>query len=511
MKFIQGEHRNQLQLFTSSLDDIISADNEVRVIDVFVNSLNLAEYGFKTDFIENGRPAYHPGDLLKLFIYGYLNRIRSSRALEKECVRNIELMWLMRRLTPDHNTISNFRKNNPKPIRKVFRATVELARHFDLIGAKLIAGDSTKLRAQNSKKNNFNQAKIEKHIQYIDTKLEEYSSILANEDGDNEMQKKAQEKITKHLEQRRKYEQLEQQIKETGQEQVSTSDPDSRLIMTRNNICEVAYNIQTTVDAKHNLPIDFKVTNQNDSKAMGAMVRRATKILNTNNFTALYDKGYHTGTELTYAKKQGVTVMVAVPEVASHAPNHTFDIKYFTYNKENDEYTCPAGNTLATNGNWYNKHNGKTINKIKQYKTKACKTCDFLAQCTSNKLGRQIERSEHAEVMEENKKRVEANLDLYRKRQAIIEHTYGIIKRQWDFYYIMTKKSIKHAQSDVGLMFTAFNLRRIINIIGISRLLEVFKHFLLIFTLICLIVSKFYNKNLQINYLRIIVSYQVLC
>jgi len=139
MKFLQGEHRSQIHLFTNSLDNIISSDNEVRVIDVFVNSLKLSEYGFKTDYIENGRPAYHPGDLLKLFIYGYLNRIRSSRALEKECARNIELMWLMRRLTPDHNTISNFRKNNPKAIRKVFRATVELAKHFDLIGATLIA------------------------------------------------------------------------------------------------------------------------------------------------------------------------------------------------------------------------------------------------------------------------------------------------------------------------------------------------------------------------------------
>jgi len=510
MKFLQGEHRSQIHLFTNSLDNIISSDNEVRVIDVFVNSLKLSEYGFKTDYIENGRPAYHPGDLLKLFIYGYLNRIRSSRALEKECARNIELMWLMRRLTPDHNTISNFRKNNPKAIRKVFRATVELAKHFDLIGATLIAGDSTKLRAQNSKKNNFKQSKIEKHIQYIDTKLEEYSSILANEDGDNQKQKKAQEKIAKHQEQRRKYEQLEQQLKETGEEQVSTSDPDSRLIMTRNNICEVAYNIQTTVDAKHNLTIDFKVTNENDSKAMGAMVRRATKILNTNNFTALYDKGYHTGTELTYAQKQGVTVMVAVPEVASHAPDHNFDIKYFTYNKENDEYTCPAGNTLTTNGNWYNKHNGKTINKIKQYKTKACKTCEFFRQCTTSKQGRQIERSEHAEVMEQNKKRVEENFELYQKRQAIVEHTYGIIKRQWDFYYIMTKKTIKHAQSDVGLMFTALNLRRIINIIGISKLLEVIKHFLLFLAVIYRVLSSFYIKNAQNTCVKINVTYRVL-
>jgi len=184
MKYIIGQDRNQIPLFASSLEDAISQDNEVRLIDMFVGSLKLEDFGFKVNFIENGRPAYQPADLLKLFIYGYLNRIRSSRALEKECGRNIELMWLMKCLAPDHNTISNFRKDNPKAIRRVFRATVQLASHFDLIGGKLVAGDSTKLRAQNSKKNNFNQGKIEKHIAYIDARLEEYSKILASEDKD---------------------------------------------------------------------------------------------------------------------------------------------------------------------------------------------------------------------------------------------------------------------------------------------------------------------------------------
>ena len=185
MKFIQGHNRNQINLFPVSLDQSIEPDNEVRIIDLFVESLSIKNYGFRTDFPENGRPAYHPSDLLKLFIYGYLNKLRSSRDLEKECKRNIEVMWLLRYLKPDHNTISNFRKDNPKAIRKVFRATVEISRHFNLIGGKLIAGDSTKLRAQNSKKNNYNQAKIDRHIAYIDNKLEEYTKALAENDGDN--------------------------------------------------------------------------------------------------------------------------------------------------------------------------------------------------------------------------------------------------------------------------------------------------------------------------------------
>src|SRR5690606_17412620 len=182
MKFIIGKDRNQTEFFC--LEQAVSQDNEVRLIDLFVSSIKLSDFGFEMNFIDNGRPAYHPSDLLRLFIYGYLNRIRSSRQLEKECTRNIELMWLMKGLVPDHNTIANFRKNNPKAIRKIFHATVSLAKNFELIGGKLLAGDSTKLRAQNSKKNNFNAAKIERHLTYIDDKLAEYNTILAEQDND---------------------------------------------------------------------------------------------------------------------------------------------------------------------------------------------------------------------------------------------------------------------------------------------------------------------------------------
>ena len=368
MKCIIGKDRTQTEIFC--LDQLISETNEIRIIDLFVNALSLTEFGFKTEYIDNGRPAYHPSDLLKLYIYGYLNRIRSSRQLEKECKRNIEVMWLMRGLAPDHNTIANFRKNNPRAIQKVFRNTVQIAKHFELIGGNLIAGDSTKLRAQNSKKNNFNEKKIERHIAYIDTRLEEYNTMLSSEDGDKSKVEQIQEKIAKHQYHREKYKQMQQIIKKTECVQISTSDPDSRQMITRNNITEVAYSVQATVDAKHNIPIDFKVTNQNDSKAMGAMARRAKTILGNTNFTALYDKGYHTGTEFEYANKHGIDVLVAFPDVASHAPDIAFDVEHFEYNIEKDEYTCPAGNQLTTNGRRYNKSHGKTVNKVKHYKIK---------------------------------------------------------------------------------------------------------------------------------------------
>lgn len=464
-KFINGTNRNQLPLFASSIDDAIAQDNEIRLIDLFVDSLKLPDFGFAFDFVENGRPAYHPADLLKLFIYGYLNRMRSSRTLEKECSRNIELMWLLKGLVPDHNTIANFRKDNPKAIARVFRATVKLASHFELIGGILVAGDSTKLRAQNSKKNNFNPGKIERHIAYIDAKLEEYNATLAKEDGDAVEKEIIEKKIQKHTTQKQKYIEYQNTIDTTGVTQISTSDPDSRQIMTRNNISEVAYTVQTVVDALHNIPIDFKVTNENDSKAMGGMLRRTKTILGHNNFTAIYDKGYHTGSEFDYANKLGIDVLVAIPGVAAHAPDMAFDVEYFKYDKTTDSYTCPANEILTTNGNWYNKTNGKSITKMKHYKTNACLSCEFFFQCTKNKKGRLIERSQYADLIYQNKVRIENNYEIYRRRQAIVEHPYGVIKRQWDFYYIMTKKTIKHASADVGLIFAAYNLRRIFNLI----------------------------------------------
>ena len=504
MKFIQGQARTQTHLFPISLDASIDQDHEVRLIDIFVDSLNLADYGFKTDFIENGRPAYHPSCLLKLFLYGYLNKIRSSRDLEKECNRNIEMMWLIRSLTPDHNTIANFRRDNKKGIRKVFRSTVELAKTFDLIGGKLVAGDSTKLRAQNSKKNNFNPKKIERHLEYINNKLNEYNEVLASADGDS---KEIKEKVKTQLQRKQKYEAIAQQIKDTEEVQVSTSDPDSRQMITRNNITEVAYCVQTTVDAKHNIPIDFKVTNQNDSKAMGSMVRRAKVILQTTDFTALYDKGYHTGSQFEYADKHHIEVMVAVPNVASHAPDHAYDLEHFIFDKQKDTYTCPQNKVLSTNGNKYNKGKGASIQKVKHYKTKACKTCLVYDQCTkSKKNGRVIERSEYAEIIEQNKQRTLKNRDVYRRRQAIVEHPYGVIKRQWGFYYIMTKKGINRASADVGLIFTAYNLRRIFNLIDPNVLKEFLKeldiYFMIHKRVFKLIVHTFFLQKVRFPFFK---------
>lgn len=473
MKYIQGQNRSQTYLFPVSLDDAIDPENEVRLIDLFVDSLHLGDYGFKVAFVENGRPAYHPADLLKLYIYGYLNKVRSSRDLEKECYRNIEMMWLLNNLKPDHNTISNFRRDNPKAIKKVFRETVRIAKHFNLIGGTLIAGDSTKFRAQNSKKNNFNQKKIDRHLEYIENKLEEYNRTLSENDGDNKGT--VEKEIKKQTQRKEGYKKLEKQLKETGEVQISTSDPDSRQMIIRNHITEVAYNTQTTTDAKHNLPIDYKVTNTNDSKAMGNMLQRAKSILRHNDFTALYDKGYHTGSEFDIADSLGIKVMVAIPgkSVSSQAPDPAYNVENFIYNQQDNTYTCPQGHTLTTNGTW---HRSKSGSIFQQYKTTKCKGCPVREKCTkAKKNGKIIQRREYAQNIENNRIRIESNKDTYKKRQAIAEHPYGTIKRQWGFSYIITKKYLQRASADVGFMLTAYNLRRLINIIGLNRFREYLK------------------------------------
>ena len=503
MQFIQGKNREQSLLFPESLDQIIDQDNEVRIIDLFVESITTEDFKFNIKTTKEGRPAYHPKDLLKLFVYGYLNHIRSSRQLEKECKRNIELMWLMKQLTPDHNTICNFRRDNEKAIRKVFRYTVSIAKQFDLIGGKLIAGDSTKLRAQNSKKNNFNEHKIERHLAYIDAKLGEYNKALAEADEDLSTEqagnkKIMQEEIKKHQGRKDKYQNMQQELEQTGEPQISTSDPESRQLMTRNNISEVAYSVQTVVDAKHNLPIDYKVTNQNDSRAMSGMLRRTKTILGTTDFTAVYDKGYHTGCEIKMAVTSGINIMVAIPGIASVAPDANYNMSHFIYDEINDTYTCPQNKILTTNGNAYQKSKNRNFYTVKHYKTDACSDCPARSLCTKNVKGRLIERSEFAPYIEQNRINIEANSLVYKRRQSIVEHPYGTIKRQWGFYYVITKRGMKRASADVGFMFVAYNLRRLMNIVDKTLLTQFLKELVFLIFEILASVKAFIFKTRRI-------------
>ena len=288
--------------------------------------------------------------------------------------------------------------------------------------------------------------------------------------ADDDKKEQIKKEIQKQNKRKQNYKQIEQQLKESGEKQVSISDPESRNIMIRNNICEVAYSVQTTVDAKNNIPFDYKVTNTNDSKAMGDMLKRAVDILGNNNFTALYDKGYYDGAEFKTAYNLGVTALVAVRGLASssRAPDLKYNVKHFVYDKQNDEYIGPQGYLLKTSGVWYQNKNAK----FKQYKTKSCLNCKVRKRCTKSKTGKLISRTEHSWLLERNQRLANENKTLYKQRKAIVEHPYGTIKRQT--MGISTKKGMHRASADVGLMFTAYNFRRLINILGQENLKKYF-------------------------------------
>lgn len=466
MEYQQGRDRQQLTLYTTCLDDMVGQENTVRAIDAFVNSLDLAELGFRV-LPAQGRPPYNPADLLKLYLYGYMNRMRSSRVLELECARNIELIWLMGNLKPDHNTIARFRKDNPKAIKRVFRATVSFAKNHDLIGATLLAGDSTKLRAQNSKKNNYNKKKVARHIEYIDNKLAQHEKELVQADGYTYKQDEVKKEIKHRKAQRKKYEALAQRLEgdnSSENPQISTSDPDSRHQIVRGTITEVSYTAQTMVDEKHKLLVDGKLTAENDKKAMGMMLRRSKSILGSNHFIALFDKGYHTGSEFKIAYDLGVDTLVAIPEIGrtSQAPDPNYNAEHFLYDRHSDCYTCPQGHTLTSNGSWYKARNYR----FRQFKTKACKGCAVRHLCTTAKQnGKIIQRSEFTTYIQGNKQRVALAPETYKKRQALVEHPFGTIKRQWGFDHIITKRGIEVASADFSLIITAYNLKRIFNIL----------------------------------------------
>ncbi len=442
---------------------MVGAENTVRAIDAFVDGLDMEKLGFRAS-AHKGRPPYDPADLLKLYIYGYLNRMRSSRRLELECARNIEVIWLLGNLRPDHNTINRFRKDNPKAIKRVFHATVSIARNHDLIGAALIAGDSTKLRAQNSKKNNYNKKKARRHLDYIDRKLEEHNEALSRADGDEKVE--LEREMRSRKEQRHKYQTIARELDTdttSDNPQLSTSDPDSRHQIVRGAVTEVCYTAQTTVDADHKLLVDYKITNQNDKKAMGNMLRRAKTILGCNTFTALYDKGYHTGSEFRTASDLGIATLVAIPAIGrkSQAPDPAYNVEHFRYHRDADTYTCPQGHILKSNGSWYRTRNYR----FKQYKTNACKSCPVRHLCTTAKQnGKIVQRSEFTRYIEENGERVAADPQTYKKRQALVEHPFGTIKRQWGFDHIITKRGIERAGADFGLMAIAYNMKRFINL-----------------------------------------------
>lgn len=474
----KGTDRNQLYLLPPTLDDFISEDNPVRIIEAFVDTLDFEKLQFKkVRTKEKGCRPYHPGDLLKLYIYGYSNRIRTSRKLQWECIRNVELMWLMRTLQPSARTIAYFRSDNKRALKLVFRQFITLTIKWDLVEANLLASDGSKLRAVNSKKNNFNENKIAFHFRRIDEKITEYLKELDRQDKlESGIQKENVSKTLQELkDRRRKYEELQKKLKETGEDQISTSDEEARLLMIRGQITEVSYNVQTTVDSKHNLVIDVKATNNNDKKMACEMGRRAKAITGKKDFDHLMDKGYHDGETISKCQEHGLRTLIAEPSASrsSDIPTPEFYNDKFIYNKQTDSYTCPSGAILKTNGREYKIKSWSGYSLVKQYKTRNCSSCASHGQCTKSpkNRGRIIQRSLYQDAVDLNNQRVMLEKEKYRKRQEMVEHPFGIIKRQWGYDHVLMK-GIDKVEAESNLIFLCYNLKRVIKILGFKEFMK---------------------------------------
>ena len=489
MNHIQGTDRHQITF--SSLDEQICKENPVRIIDAFVEKLDLGLLGFvskppksndgqeqKTSNPMDGRPSFHPKTLLKLYFYGYFNGIRSSRRLERECSRNIEVRWLLGGLVPNYHTIADFRKDNPKALKNCFKLYTLFLKEAGLIGGKTVAVDGSKFRASNSKKNNYSQSKIDRHLSYIEQKTEEYLQQLDQADAKElteEQIQLIQEKLDYFKENKIRYEELGERLQQSGETQISTTDPDAKALLVQGQVVEVSYNVQAAVDDKHNLVVATHVINRNDRNALHDISKEGKDNISSEGFTVLADKGYHNGREIQQCQQDGIQTIVAPNEIVNSNKFGTTEdylVTKFIYHPDTDSYTCPQGKTLTTTGKWHNKTRQRDSHLFKKYRTPDCKDCPVKHLCTGRKDGgREIERSEYADAVEANLKNLQENKPLYKRRQMIIEHIFGTLKRKWGYSYT-DLRGLEKVNGEFALIMTVYNLRRTINILGMPDLLE---------------------------------------
>lgn len=474
MEYITSINRNQVELHC--LESLIKKDNTVRFIEAFVNKLDLAQLHFVTKTIkQEGRPSYNPKVFLKLYLYGYLNGIRSSRRLERECQRNIELHWLIEKLVPNYHSISDFRKDNPVALKNTFKLFVLFLKDMGLVSSTIVAIDGTKVRAHNSKKKNYSPKKIERHLTYIADKTNEYLKQLDDNDT-NEDQIKVKDIETKiaHLKANKiRYELLQTELEESGEPQISTTDKDARALLVQGQVVEVSYNIQAAVDGQHKLVVATHTINRNDRNALAAVAIEAKQNLQVDKLTTTSDKGYHNGRELQQCKDNNITTICAQQVIVNSNDKGTtpeYLVTQFTYNKADDTYTCPQGNTLTTTGAWHKKTSSNSYN-FKKYRTPKCKECPVKHLCTGRVTGgREIDRSEFAETVEENSQRYKNNPALYRQRQEWNEHIFGTIKRKWGYNHT-NLKGLKKVNGEFALIMTVYNIKRCMNILGMDDLI----------------------------------------
>ena len=473
MSYLEGADRQQGWLLPERLEDYVSAENPVRFLDAFVDSLGLAALGFQHAQPEaTGRPPYRPGDLLRLYLYGYLNRLRSSRRLEREAQRNVELLWLLRQLRPDFKTIADFRKDNLAALRGVCREFTLLCRQLDLFGGELVAIDGSKLRAVNSKRRNFSAAKLHATAAEIDAKIDGYLQQLDAADAvePHPAQPTAaqlQQKIA-HLQQRRQQNtQRLEQLQASDQRQVSLTDPDSRSMKVGQST-EVCYNVQTAVDAKHKLIVEHQVTNAvTDMGQLTPLARAAQQTLGVEKLEVVADMGYYWGAQVKECAQAGITTYIPKALTSANTKQGLYGKERFVYDAGRDCYRCPAGQELS-----YRSSSFELGRAIRYYRApvSACRACGLKSKCTRNQEARRLSRWEHEELLEQMEQRVVAHPEKMKQRKTLSEHPFGTIKRGMDAGYFLLR-GLEKVRAEMSLTVLAYNLKRVINLLGVSTLI----------------------------------------
>jgi transposase len=476
-RFIEGTDRSQSTLFPERLEDWVDEDNPVQVIDFFVDELDLRDLGFSSvDPQSTGAPSYHPSVMLKLYVYGYLNRVQSSRRLEREAGRNVEVMWLTGRLVPDHKTIANFRKDNGPAIRKVCSTFIALCRQIGLLAEASVAIDGSKFKAVNTRDRNFTKAKLKRRMAQIEESVDRYLHQLASADRQEPSLARSTngERLTSKIEtlkeEMKRLEALEAQVLETPGQQISLSDPDARSMATSGRGSGmVAYNVQSAVDIKHHLIVAHEVTNVgNDRSALAAMATLTKDTLGSDTLEVVADRGYFSSIEILKCEEAGITVTLPKILTSSGKLRGRFVKPDFVYVATDDVYRCPAGERLTRR--YTNEEKGLTVSR---YWTNACQTCTIKDQCTTGKE-RRITRWEHEHLLEAMQQRLDENPDRMRQRRETVEHPFGTIK-SWMGYTHFQMKTLKNVGTEMALHVLAYNIKRVINIIGMGSLIAAMK------------------------------------
>ena len=465
--FIEGEDRSQATLFTERIDDYVAEDSPVRVVDVFIDDLDVSGLGFRTEPNATGRPSYHPKMMLKLYVYGYLNRVQSSRRLEREAQRNVELMWLTGRLAPDFKTIADFRKDSGEAIRLVCREFVMLCRKLGLLSNTLVAIDGSKFKAVNNRDRNFTRAKMKRRLAEVEASVDRYLEQLIEYDAaepDEDRGQALEDKIVALREEMARLKKCEVRMLEAPDKQLSLTDPDARS-MTSRGTGLVGYNVQSAVDSQHHLIIAHQVTNVgSDRSQLASMARQSKEVLQRDTLDVVADRGYYNGTEIRACEQAGIDAYLPKPRTSPNKAKGQFDRAAFVYIDNDDEYQCPAGERLT-----YRCTSNDRGKDIRRYWSSACSHCAIKDQCTTGNE-RRVSRWVHADVLDRAQARLDNQPDAMRVRRATVEHPFGTIK-SWMGATHFQMKTLPRVSTEMSLHVLAYNMKRAINLLGTKAIM----------------------------------------